>query len=67
MSNTQKFGGKGQVPMVNPNNINFTIVAPMSKDKRMTMMPEQIKKIVIESNRDRGTKKEATKGANSSS
>lgn len=30
----------------------------MSKDKRMTMLPEQIKKTVIESNRDRGVKRE---------
>jgi len=44
--------------VINPNQINFAVVAPMSKDKRMTMLPDQIKKVVNESNRDRGLKRE---------
>lgn len=65
MSYTQKINGvnKGAPMVINPNQINFAVVAPMSKDKRMTMLPEQIKQVVIERNRDRGLKREHDKKA----
>jgi hypothetical protein len=54
VSNTQKFvGGKAAPVVINPSQINFSVVAPVSKDKRMTMSPESIKKYVIDINKDK--------------
>ena len=47
--------------MLNPNDITFAqgmVHGTGSKDKRLSMFPEYIKKFVIESNKEKAMKKE---------